>query len=97
MLAQLDYAGNEAARDYLNGDITAEQAVQWLIDFALASPERAQQRVRFFDAYRSYVINYNLGQDMVKAFIERDAATQAERWQRFELLLSSPTLTRDLL
>ena len=29
------------------------------------SNERAQQRVRFFDQYRSYVINYNLGKDMV--------------------------------
>jgi hypothetical protein len=25
---------------------------------------RAEQRVRFFDQYRSYVINYNLGKDL---------------------------------
>ena len=32
---------------------------------------RAEQRVKFFDQYRSYVINYNLGKDLVRAFIER--------------------------
>jgi hypothetical protein len=26
--------------------------------------------VRFIDQYRSYVINYNLGKDMVAAYIE---------------------------
>lgn len=97
LLARLDYAGNEAARDYLNGDITREQAAQWLVDYQLSSPERASQRTRFFDTYRSYVINYNLGKDMVKNYIERGGASQEERWRRFEQLLSSPITTSDLL
>lgn len=96
LLARLDYAGNEAARDYLNGDMTREQAAQWLVDYQLSSPERASQRTRFFDTYRSYVINYNLGKDMVKQYIERDGANQDQRWERFEHLLSSPMATADL-
>ena len=32
-------------------------------------PDRAAQRVRFFDQYRSYVINYNLGKDLVRRYI----------------------------
>ena len=32
----------EAARDYLNGDIDRDGAVQWLVDYALSSPERAR-------------------------------------------------------
>jgi hypothetical protein len=107
LLEQLSYAGNEAARDYLNGDIDREQAVQWLVDYALASPERARQRVDFFDTYRSYVINYNLGKDLVRDYIERapsvaasdasESALQRRRWQRFEQMLSSPTLPTDLI
>jgi hypothetical protein len=97
LLDKLSYAGNEAARDYLNGDINAEQAAQWLVDFALSSPERAKQRIRFFDTYRSYVINYNLGKDLVRDYVERDSSNQDERWQRFEQLLSSPMLTGDLM
>jgi hypothetical protein len=95
LMRELTYAGNEAARRYLNGKITAEQAAEWLVRYALSSPERARQRVRFFDTYRSYVINYNLGQDLVKAYVER-ATSPAERWRRFGELLSTPRLPSDL-
>ncbi len=96
LLGRLEYSGNEAARDYLNGVIDREQAVQWLVDYSLASPERARQRTDFFDTYRSYVINYNLGKDMVRDYIERDTDDLAMRWQRFEQLLSSPMSPADL-
>jgi hypothetical protein len=95
LMRQLTYAGNEAARRYLNGQITADQAADWLVRYSLSSPERARQRIRFFDTYRSYVINYNLGQDLVKTYVER-AATPAERWRRFGELLSTPRLPSDL-
>lgn len=96
LLDQLDYAGNEAARDYLNGNIDREAATQWLVDYALSSPERAHQRVDFFDTYRSYVINYNLGEDLVRDYIERGTTSPAERWQRFSDLMSSPLQPSDL-
>ncbi len=96
LLSRLGYSGNEAARDYLNGAIDREQAVQWLVDYSLSSPERARQRIDFFDTYRSYVINYNLGKDMVREYIERDTEDHAARWQKFEQLLSSPMSPADL-
>ena len=46
---------------------------QW----AMMPKDRAEQRTRFFDQYRSYVINYNLGQDLVAAYIERAAARRS--------------------
>ena len=92
LLAKLNYAGNEAARAYLNGEMDREAAAEWLVRYALNSPERAAQRIRFFDAYRSYVINYNLGKDRVRDYIERDGADHALRWERFEALLSNPIL-----
>jgi hypothetical protein len=57
------------------------------------SPDRAVQRTQFFDAYRSYVINYNLGQDMVKRYIEAQGGTPdqpAKRWALFTHLISTP-------
>jgi hypothetical protein len=96
LLEQLSYAGNEAARDYLNGEMEREAAVQWLVDYTLVSPERARQRVDFFDTYRSYVINYNLGEDLVRDYVERGASTADERWERFGTLLASPMLPSDL-
>ena len=99
LVDQLAYAGNEAARRYLNGQIDRAAAAAWLERYALMSKDRAAQRVRFFDQYRSYVINYNLGKDLVRRFIERQAgagASDARRWAEFEKLLSSPRLPSGL-
>ncbi|MNC96083.1 hypothetical protein D3C83_133620 [compost metagenome] len=60
---------------------------------------RAEQRVKFIEQYRSYVINYNLGKDLVRAYVERKIAkdnTPARRWQEFMALLSSPRLPSGL-
>jgi hypothetical protein len=99
LVDQLSYAGNEAARRYLNKEIDATQAAAWLERYALMQHDRAVQRVRFFDQYRSYVINYNLGKDMVRHFIESRGGTDAapaRRWAEFEALLSSPRLPSEL-
>jgi hypothetical protein len=97
--AKLSYAVNEAARRYLDGTITREQAQEWLVRYALVSPERAAHRMSSIDTYRAYLINYNLGQDMVKAYVERKAGpspTPEQRWKVFTDLLSSPRLPSDL-
>jgi hypothetical protein len=99
LVDQLAYAGNEAARRYLNGEIDRAAAAAWLERFALMPKERAAQRVRFFDQYRSYVINYNLGKDLVRRFVESragDTANEARRWEEFAKLLSSPRLPSTL-
>jgi hypothetical protein len=97
---KLAFAGNEAARRYLNGDITRDEAAHWLTEYALMPPERAQQRTRFFDQYRSYVINYNLGQDLVRRYIESRGGTPdnaTKRWELFQELLTSPHLPSGLV
>ena len=61
--------------------------------------DRAEQRTRFFDQYRSYVINYNLGQDLVRAFVEARGGGVDHpdvRWKIFTDLLSSPRLPSGL-
>ncbi len=93
---RLAYADNEAARRYLDGEITRDQAEAWLVRYGLYAPERAAQRVRFFDQYRAYVINYNLGEDLVAAFVERDGGDASSRWLRFTRLLSEPWLPSQL-
>lgn len=93
LMGKLNYAGNEAARKYLNGDITREECAKWLEKYSLNTPERALQRTRFFDQYRSYVINYNLGKDLVADFIDAQGGTvehPEKRWEIFKELLSNP-------
>jgi hypothetical protein len=98
-MEKLSYAGNHAARRYLDGEIDARQAADWLVRYTLANPARAAQRVRFFDQYRGYVINYNLGKDLVKRHVEALGGTEAEaekRWRIFLDLLASPRLPSGL-
>jgi hypothetical protein len=95
LVDRLAYAGNEAARQYLNGELSRAEAVA----YAMTPAAAAEQRTRFFDTYRSYVINYNLGKDLVKQYVESagGVATQpARRWQEFVRLLASPRLPSGL-
>jgi hypothetical protein len=90
---RLAYAGNEAARRYVNGEIDRAAAAAWLSRYAMSSPNAAEQRTHFFDTYRSYVINYNLGKDLVKQFVE---SRRGSRWDEFAKLLASPRLPSGL-
>jgi len=94
---KLTYASNELARSYLNGDIDDIKAVEMLQKYTLASKKKAQQRVRFWNTYGAYVINYNWGKDMVKKWVEsgKDQSPKG-RWKRFSKLLSSPRLPSTL-
>ena len=98
-LDELSYAGNEAARKYLNGKISKDEAVTWLVKYTVTSRPRAEQRVRFFDVYRSYVINYNYGKDLVRRYVEAHGGTAGQpdvRWKVFGDLISSPRLPSGL-
>ena len=96
LVGKLSYAGNEAARGYLDGTMARDQAARFLEEYELMSPERAQKLLDFAQTYRSYAINYNLGQDMVKQYIESRAHTPQQQWEEFARLLSSPRLPSGL-
>ena len=60
----------------------------------LVARDRANQRLSFIETYRSYVINYGLGRDMVQAWVEGQGP---DRWASMERLLSSQILPVDLM
>ncbi len=99
LVKKLAYATNEAARRYVNGEIDLKTAAAWLQKYALMDEKRAKQGTRFIEKYRSYVINYNLGEDMVRSYIEKGGGTAEQpkqRWRDFEQLLASPRLPGDI-
>lgn len=99
LVEQLAFARNEAARKLLDGKIDANAAAAWLEKYALLDSGRAKQAVKFSERYRSYVINYNFGEALVRHYIEKLGGTDGDplkRWQEFERLLSSPRLPSDL-
>ncbi len=92
-IKQLDFAGNEAARRYLDGEISRQEAADMLVKYNFYEPGKALQRTHFFDRYRSYVINYNLGQDIVRQYVighGGSAKQPARRWEIFKEVLSNP-------
>jgi hypothetical protein len=91
---QLARAEYTIANDYLAGRIDRATATALLQKYRLETPERAAQRVRFIDTYRSYVINYGLGRDTVQAWVERQGP---DPWRAMETVLSSQLLPVDLL
>jgi hypothetical protein len=84
------------AQQYLDGEIDRARAVALTQQYLLMSAARAEQSVKFTETYRSYVINYGLGQDMVAADIAREGSDVTRQWRRFEALISEPTLPGDL-
>jgi hypothetical protein len=85
------------AKMYLDGAVTRPQALELTQKYLLLSPARAEQSVKFTDHYRSYVINYGWGKDLVRAYIERGNPDTTERWRRMEKILSEPTVPADLV
>lgn len=84
------------AQMYLDGEIDRARAVELAQRYQLISRERAEQSLDFTDQYRSYVINYATGEDVVRIFVERAGADQAARWRAYESILNQPTLPADL-
>jgi hypothetical protein len=85
------------AADYLEGRTDKEHTLALLQKYQLVSRRRAEQSLAFIDQYRSYVINYGLGEDMVRARVDSAGSDPERRWQAMERIVSEPTLPRDLL
>ena len=99
LVDRLSYAGNEAARQYLDGKMDRAAAIAWLEKYAMYTKPRAEQRLKFIEQYRSYVINYNLGKDLVRSYVERRMGrekTPLRRWREFITLISTPRLPSGL-
>jgi hypothetical protein len=87
----------DVARRYLDGRMSREEALRWLVEYRLVSPQEAERHVRFIEKYRSYVINYSYGTDLVGEYVDAVGGTdEAKRWAVFTQLLSSPTVPADL-
>lgn len=97
--SQLNYARNEVARGLLNKSMTEADAVRWLTSYGLMSEAGAQKSISFINQYRSYVLNYNYGQALVKRYIEAGGGTAdnpQKRWDLFGWLLSNEVTPSEL-
>lgn len=96
-IGEASYARFTIAQEYLEGRITRDEAVSLTQCYMLVSKERADQSIRFTEQYRSYVINYGLGLDLVRNWVRAQGHDQPTRWAAMEKLLSEPTLPSELV
>ncbi len=96
LTSSLDHAMTATAQLYLDGKISRDEAVEQRRKYSLTSRARAEQSVRFIEQYRSYVLNYNLGQDIVRAYIDKQGDDQDSRWKAFERMLTELSSASDM-
>ncbi|MCB2194787.1 MAG: hypothetical protein KQH79_02950 [Bacteroidetes bacterium] len=96
--AKISYVRNAAAEAYLNKEKTKEETIDWLVKYALRSRKRAEQSLKFIEAYRSYIINYNVGEDMIRNYVETNAGeSNDKKWELFTYLISTPQVPSNLV
>jgi hypothetical protein len=94
------YSSIEAARQYLDGKMSKEETINWLKKYSLVTHEKAEKEmIPFFEQYRSYIINYKLGQDLIQNYLENNGGTKEnpqKRWELFFELLTTPQIPSEL-
>ena len=96
----MDYKQVEIARNFLDGQIDKMKAIKLLQEYCLVPKARAERSLRFYNNYRSYIITYYSGIDMIRDYIERNGGTidnPNKRWELFEELLSTPQTPSGLM
>lgn len=94
---KLAHSRNAIAQRYLDGKISREQAVELTRKYSLVSPERAEMSMKFVEQYRAYVLNYNVGKDIVANYINKQSDNQDGRWQAFERMLTELSTASDMV
>jgi hypothetical protein len=97
---RLNYVRNEVGRRLVRDEMTDIEAMRWLQEYGLYNEATAAKSLAFIRTYRSYVINYNYGLDLVKAWVEKQMGTdtsETNKWKVFEELLSNQVRIVELL
>ncbi|MBP9190523.1 MAG: hypothetical protein KBF51_13385 [Chitinophagales bacterium] len=96
----LNFARNEVGRGIINHTMDSTEAMRWLKDYGLMNDETAIKSMHFINDYRTYIINYNYGLELVKNYVEAKGGTAdnpEKRWLAFAWLLSNPVLPSNLI
>ncbi len=95
---KLNFVRNDVGRGLLSGSMSEEEALRWLVTYGLYNHETALKSISFIRKYRSYVINYNHGMDLVAQYINRLGGEDPEkRWELFETLLRGQIRIKDIV
>jgi hypothetical protein len=92
----LDGAGITIAQMYLDAQINRARAIDLQQHYGLSTRAEAEQLIAFTDHYRTYVINYVSGDEIVRGYANRAGPDNDAHWRAYLSILSQPTLPSDL-
>ncbi|WP_017930090.1 hypothetical protein [Robiginitomaculum antarcticum] len=84
------------AREYLDGRFTREEAIAFYMTYGDRNRARAEQGLSFIETYRGYIINYTLGQDVVRDWVQMRVDGGQDRWEAFRHILDIPVTVGQL-
>jgi hypothetical protein len=87
------------AREYLDGVIDSLAAAALLKKYYGQGDLQAGNSISFYDTYRSYIVTYSVGYELVRDYLAtatNDATDPELRWRAFAALLSAPITPSDL-
>jgi hypothetical protein len=91
LIDSLHTAEPSIARDYLDGRLEFVRAADALERATLM--QHGETTLLYLNEYRTYMLSYTLGVDTVKALVEAGYPTDAERWQRYQNLMTNPVVS----
>ncbi len=98
--AKLDTSLSNIIRQVLNKEITRDKALEILTEIQLTTVDKVRPVFSFAYGFRSYVINYDLGEIIVGDYIIKNGGTgdkPEKRWELFKKMMLEPVLPGDLL
>ena len=72
----------DVARRYLDGRLEFVRAARALEDETLMSPQAAESTLKFFNEFRTYVVAYTVGHDLVRDRVDA-APDDSARWRAY--------------
>ncbi|MEE4271675.1 MAG: hypothetical protein V2I67_08375 [Thermoanaerobaculales bacterium] len=90
----------EGSRLYLDGDLDREQAIDFFMTYTLRTRPEAEGMLSAIELYRSYLVNYLFGAQMIRNYINANGGNEdnpGRRWELVREIMSSPVLPSDLL
>jgi len=86
-------------RNYLDGELSKDDAMSWLTGYGLMTPRAAERILAVAEFYRTYVITYKLGKNLVEGRLRESTLASGDsdwRWQILYELMSTPQVPSGL-
>jgi hypothetical protein len=95
LVNKLNYSINTASKNYIDGKWNEEKTIDWLKKYNLRTDESARKFLSFIKRYRTYIVNYSAGYDLIKFYIDTKDS-QSGKWKTFLEIITTPVISSNI-